>query len=163
VLVDITHMNQRAIDHTFKVVDATGQNPPVIASHIACRLQRGPDYNLRDDVIAEIGRRGGVMGVIVCEHWAGAKLPKAKKFEDSVKVICEHIERIRSVTKSDDHVAIGTDLDGYIKPALPGLEHEGRMKALGDALTERYGDQLAEKFCSGNLLALLRGYWRGGP
>jgi microsomal dipeptidase-like Zn-dependent dipeptidase len=163
VLVDITHMNQRAIDHTFQVLDGMSESPPLIASHIACRRKRGPDYNLSDGVIAEIGRRGGVMGVIVCEHWANAGLPKAKTFEDSVKVICEHIERIRSVTRSDDHVAIGTDLDGYIKPALPELEHEGRMKALNDALAERYGEALAEKFCSGNLLELLRRYWRGGP
>ena len=33
------------------------------------------------------------------------------------------------MTGSDDHVAIGSDLDGYIKPALPGLEHEGRHEA----------------------------------
>jgi microsomal dipeptidase-like Zn-dependent dipeptidase len=163
VLVDITHMNQRAIDDTLKLLGGMPENPPLIASHIACRLKGGPEYNLPDDVIAEIGRRGGVMGVIACEHWANRGLPKAKSFRDSVNVICEHIERIRRVTKSDAHVAIGTDLDGYIKPALPGLEHEGRMKALGDALTDRYGAALAEKFCSGNALALLRRYWRGGP
>jgi hypothetical protein len=37
------------------------------------------------------------------------------------------------------------------------------MKALQAALTDRYGAARAEKFCSANLLALLRRYWRGGP
>ncbi|MGE5636366.1 MAG: dipeptidase [Nocardioidaceae bacterium] len=163
VLVDITHMNERAIDHTLRLLGETGENPPLIASHIACRLNGGADYNLSDEVIEEIGRRGGVIGVIACEHWANDGLPKAKDFGDSVKAICEHIDRIRKVTGSDDHVAIGSDLDGYIKPALPGLEHEGRMRALGEALAERYGEALAERFCSGNVLDLLRRYWRGGP
>ena len=36
VLVDITHMNRRAIDHTFRLMD---RDTPLIASHIACRLR----------------------------------------------------------------------------------------------------------------------------
>ena len=40
-------------------------------------------------------------------------------------MVCAHIERIRRVTRSDDHVAIGSDLDGYIKPALPGSATRG--------------------------------------
>jgi microsomal dipeptidase-like Zn-dependent dipeptidase len=79
-----------------------------------------------------------------------------------MKTILAHIDRIRGVTRSDDHVAIGSDLDGYIKPALPGLEHMGRMKALQDALVEHYGPARAEKYCSTNVLDLLRRYWRGG-
>jgi membrane dipeptidase len=50
-------------------------------------------------------------------------------FEDSVEVLCRHIKKICDITGSLDHVAIGSDLDGYIKPALPGLEHMGRMAA----------------------------------
>ena len=162
VLVDITHMNDKAIAHAFKLLDSTGENPPLIASHIACRFNN-TEYNLSDDVIREVGRRGGVMGVIDCEHWANAGLPKAKTLEDSINVICQHIDRIRRVTGSDDHIAIGSDLDGYIKPALPGLEHSGRLGALEDALVARYGAAAAQKFGSDNVLRLLRGYWRGGP
>jgi membrane dipeptidase len=158
VLVDVTHMNQRAIDHTFKVLP---EGTPLIASHIACRMKGGPDYNLDDETIKEIGRRGGVMGVIACDHWANANLPQAKNFDDSVKIIRDHIDRIRSLTGSDDHIAIGSDLDGYIKPALPGLEHEGRMGALEATLVDHYGADAAAKFCSDNVLGLLRRYWRG--
>jgi microsomal dipeptidase-like Zn-dependent dipeptidase len=160
VLVDVTHMNDKAIDHTFKVLDATGENPPLIASHIACRF-KDTDYNLSDDAIKELARRGGVMGVIVCEHWANDGLPKAKAFDDSVKVIREHIDRVHGLTGSYDNIAIGSDLDGYIKPALPGLEHEGHMKALEDALVAGYGAAVAQQICSDNVLGLLRRYWRG--
>ena len=67
------------------------------------------------------------------------------------------------MTGSDDHAAIGSDFDGYIKPALAELENEGHMKALQAALIDRYGAARAEKFCASNLLDLLRRYWRGGP
>jgi microsomal dipeptidase-like Zn-dependent dipeptidase len=158
VLVDITHMNQKAIDHTFRLL---GPSTPVIASHIACRLGSA-EYNLTDDVIREVGRRGGVLGVIMCEHWAcDGPPPTPKTFEESVDVVCTHIDRIVGVTGSDDHVAIGSDLDGYIKPALHHLEHEGRMKELEAALITKYGAERAKKFCSDNLLNLLRSYWRG--
>ena len=51
----------------------------MIASHIACRIGN-LDYNLTDGLIAEIGRRGGVMGVIACEHYteSGVRRPTAR-------------------------------------------------------------------------------------
>jgi microsomal dipeptidase-like Zn-dependent dipeptidase len=61
---------------------------------------------------------------------------------------------------SHDHAAIGTDLDGWIKPALPGLEHLGRMRYVQDALAAKYGGEVAEKISSANVLALLRRAWR---
>jgi microsomal dipeptidase-like Zn-dependent dipeptidase len=164
VLVDVTHMNDVAIAHTLKVLDQTGSKPPLIASHIACRLGKA-GYNLSDDAIREIGARGGVIGVIACEHWATDGLKKATTFAESVDTIDAHIKRIHRETGSFDNIAIGSDIDGFIKPALTGIEHMGCMKALEDALIERYDATLAEKFCSGNMLALLDRYWRGasGP
>jgi microsomal dipeptidase-like Zn-dependent dipeptidase len=155
VLVDVTHMNDVAIDHTFKVL---GPDAPVIASHIACRLGTA-GYNLFDGAIREIGRRGGVIGVIACEHWAADGLTKPKSFEESVDLIDKHVARIYSITGSYDHIAIGSDIDGFIKPALKGIEHMGCMKALEAALVSRYDATLAEKFCSGNLLRVLDAHW----
>jgi microsomal dipeptidase-like Zn-dependent dipeptidase len=160
VLVDVTHMNDRAIAHTLKVLDETGGKPPLIASHIACRLGKA-GYNLSDEAIREIGARGGVIGVIACEHWATDGLKKATTFAESVDTIDAHIKRIHRETGSYDNIAIGSDIDGFIKPALKGIEHMGCMKALEEALIERYDATLAEKFCSGNMLALLDRYWRG--
>ena len=71
-----------------------------------------------------------------------------------------HIDRIGDVTATFDHAVIGSDLDGFIKPALPGLEHLGRMRYVQDALVSKYGAQVAEKISSGNVLALLRRAWR---
>ena len=54
--------------------------------------------------------------------------------------LCRHIDRICELTGGFDNVAIGSDLDGYIKPALPGLEHMGQMARLQEALVDRYGE-----------------------
>jgi microsomal dipeptidase-like Zn-dependent dipeptidase len=159
VLVDITHMSERAISDTF---DTLGPGVPVIASHIACRFGK-LSYNLTDDVIREVGQRGGVMGVIACTHYTHDGLRPARKvktFDDSMELIYAHVDRIRQVTGSHDHVAIGSDLDGWIKPALPGLEHLGHMRHVQEALANKYGDEVAEKISSANVLALLRRAWR---
>jgi microsomal dipeptidase-like Zn-dependent dipeptidase len=159
MLVDITHMSERAIADTFAAV---GPQAPVIASHMACRFGK-LSYNLTDDVIREVGRRGGVMGVIACTHYMHDGLrptSKVKTFDDSMALVFAHVDRIAQVTGSHDHAAIGTDLDGWIKPALPGLEHLGRMRHVQDALAAKYGGEVAEKISSANVLALLRRAWR---
>ncbi len=162
ILVDITHMSDRAVDETFTVLPA---DVPVIASHMACRFDGSSEYNLRDATIREIAQRRGVMGVIACEHWAGSGPPKRKLkgFDDSFELICAHIDRIAQVTGSHDFAAIGSDLDGWIKPALPGLEHLGHMKALQEALAARYGADVSAKISGGNALELLKRAWRGAP
>ena len=56
--------------------------------------------------------------------------------------------------------AFGSDLDGYIKPALPGLEHLGRMRPLQEALDTRYGRPIAEQFAGGNALRVINAAWQ---
>jgi microsomal dipeptidase-like Zn-dependent dipeptidase len=160
VLVDITHMSDRAVDETLSTL---APDVPVIASHMACRFDGAAEYNLRDETIREIGRRRGVMGVIACEHWASEGPPKRKLrgFDDSFELVCAHIDRIEQLTGSHDHAAIGSDLDGWIKPALPGLEHLGDMRRLQEALAARYGPAVAKKIAADNALDLLRRAWRG--
>jgi microsomal dipeptidase-like Zn-dependent dipeptidase len=161
VLVDITHMSQRAIDDTFMVLDRLdpARSVPVIATHMACRLGK-LEYCLSDATIKRVADRGGVLGCILCEHYISDGMPTApKSFDDSVQALSRHIDRIRDVTGSHQHTAIGSDLDGYIKPALPGLEHMGRMGALQEALRRRYGDSDAELITSSNALRVLRAGW----
>jgi microsomal dipeptidase-like Zn-dependent dipeptidase len=162
VLIDITHMSERSIDDTFSLLDTLdpGKQVPVIATHMACRFGK-LEYSFSDETITRVSQRGGVLGCIMCEHYITSGLPvRTNNYEDSVKALCEHIDRIHSVTESFDHIAIGSDLDGYIKPALPGLEHMGHMRALQQSLAQRYGPQDAEKISSGNALRVLRSSWR---
>jgi microsomal dipeptidase-like Zn-dependent dipeptidase len=162
ILIDISHMSERAIDDTFAMLDEVDpeRRVPVFATHMACRFGK-LEYSFTDHTIARVAERGGVMGCIFCQHYITNGLPGGvHDFTDSIEALCRHINHIRDVTGSLDHVAIGSDLDGYIKPALPGLEHMGHMRALQDALERRYGAQDAEKISSANALRVLRHAWR---
>jgi microsomal dipeptidase-like Zn-dependent dipeptidase len=160
VLVDVTHMSTDALTDTFALLDELDPQraTPLIASHMACRFG-SLAYNLDDDTIKRIAQRGGVLGVIDCQHYLTdrhGRNAKDKTLEDSVDLICEQIDHIAQVTGSFEHAAIGTDLDGYIKPALAGLEHAGRMADLQRELLSRYGEERARKVCSENALRVLR-------
>jgi microsomal dipeptidase-like Zn-dependent dipeptidase len=105
-----------------------------------------------------------VLGCILCEHYISSGLRRrARSYEDSIELLCRHIDRIHELTGSYDHIGIGSDLDGYIKPALPGLEHMGRMGDLQRSLAARYGAVAGEQICSGNALRVLRDNWRRTP
>jgi microsomal dipeptidase-like Zn-dependent dipeptidase len=159
MLVDVTHMSDASLTDTFDLLDELdeGRELPVIATHMACRFG-DLAYSLQDETIARIARRGGVLGVIDCQHYIANRRRRNaadETFEDSVDLICEHIDHIAGVTGGYDQIAIGSDLDGYIKPALVGLEHCGHMRDLQRELTRRYGQQRAQKICSENALRVL--------
>src|SRR6266511_1845906 len=144
VLIDLTHMSDRAVDDTFALLDELdpgGEIPVVVA------------------------QRDGVIGLILAEKLAtdGVRLRRTTKLEQSLDVLFRHVDRLREITGSHRHTAIGTDLDGFIKPTLAGLEDAGRLARLEAALVERYGAEDAELITSDNALRMLRGYWRGGP
>jgi microsomal dipeptidase-like Zn-dependent dipeptidase len=163
MVVDITHMSRASLRDTFRLLDELdpGRTVPVVASHIACRFGH-LDYNVTDDTIARVAERGGALGVIFCDHYAGDGIVSGRTagFDQTVDTMCRHIDRIARVTGGHDHAALGSDLDGYIKPMLAGLEHMGRMKDLSAALAERYGDEVAGKICFDNALRVLRAGWR---
>jgi microsomal dipeptidase-like Zn-dependent dipeptidase len=160
ILIDITHMRSESIKDVFRLLDTRdpGKDIPVIATHMAYRFG-GLGYCFDDETIIGVAARGGILGCILCEHYITRGLPGAKAFAGSVEALCRHIDKVHELTHTYDNVAIGSDLDGYIKPALPGLEHMGRMAELQRALRARYGDTDAEKICSGNALRVLRADW----
>jgi microsomal dipeptidase-like Zn-dependent dipeptidase len=169
VLIDITHMSAAARTATLNLMDARdpAKQIPVLATHEGCRHRRAlrrREYNLPDDIIVRIKDRGGVIGLILCPHYILGGGPfhqmQTKDFAASVDALCDHIDHIHSVTGSYDHIGIGSDLDGWIKPALTGLEHLGHMAQLQAELHRRYGATDADKICSGNAQRVLMQVWR---
>jgi microsomal dipeptidase-like Zn-dependent dipeptidase len=161
ILIDLTHMRAQSIRDVLAQLDARDpeRSIPVIATHMAYRFG-GLEYSFDDATITAVAQRGGVLGCILCQHYITSGLGSVKKtVEGSVDALCRHIDKIHELTGSYDHIGIGSDLDGYIKPALPGLEHMGRMQELQKRLRERYGATDAEKLTSGNALRVLRAAW----
>jgi microsomal dipeptidase-like Zn-dependent dipeptidase len=162
VLVDVSHMDQAALDDTFALLDELdpGREVPVIATHTGHRFGADP-YNLSDETFERIVARGGVAGLILAEHQAADGLGHTQDLEDSLAVLYRHIDRFHRIAGSHRHTAIGTDLDGFIKPTLARLETAADLRRIEQGLITRYGREDAELIASGNALRLARTYWRG--
>ena len=162
VLIDVSHMGQTALDDTFALLDELDpdREVPVIATHTAYRFGDDP-YNLTAETFERIVARGGVAGLILAEHQAADGLGHTDSIEDALAVLFRHIDRFHQIAGSHRHTAIGTDLDGFIKPTLARLETEADMRRVEQALRERYGRADADLIASGNALRLARIYWRG--
>jgi microsomal dipeptidase-like Zn-dependent dipeptidase len=164
MLIDVSHMRGDSLDETFALLDAldreSGAGPEehlVIASHAGFRFG-GQRYNLDEATVRRVAARGGVIGLIFAQHQLndGVRRRRTKTLEESLEVIARHVDRIREITGSHRHVAIGSDFDGFIKPTLGGLESSRDLATLADALVARYGAGDAELILAGNALRVLR-------
>ena len=163
ILVDVSHMNQRALDDTFTLLrrldgDDDPRDYPVIASHAGYRFGKQA-YMLSADTIREIAERDGVIGLILARHQlnerAGVVDPDDP--EETARTLCRHIDAIREHTpaESNAHVAIGSDLDGFIKPTVAGVETAADLVTLKEPLEAAYGED-ADAILSGNALRVAR-------
>jgi microsomal dipeptidase-like Zn-dependent dipeptidase len=171
MLIDLSHMSEAAMRDTFDLLEKLEGDvlTPVLASHAATR--RGPgglDYNLSKETVQEIARRGGVVGLIMGDHIVTDGLRpdparcgdrRTRNFRDSFDCLREHVDTLWEwCGESYDHIGIGSDLDGFIKPTLAGIDYVNDLDDLEHALSERYGPESAAKICSDNALRLLREY-----
>jgi microsomal dipeptidase-like Zn-dependent dipeptidase len=165
VLVDVSHMSERALDDTFELLDEVDpqRTLPVLATHAGYRFG-GLRYMLDARTIERIAERDGLVGLIFAQHQLndGIRKRRTRTLEESLEVLFRHVERVHEITGSHRHTVIGSDLDGFIKPTLGALESMADMAALESALVRRYGEEDARAICSGNALRMLRGLWRAG-
>ncbi|HYR31462.1 MAG TPA: membrane dipeptidase [Gemmatimonadales bacterium] len=159
ILIDLTHMSGPAMTETLDRLDTIDpqRRVPVVATHGAYAFG-GLKYNLRDAQLEAIAARRGVVGLIACKHYMTDGLSQPSTFDDTIATLCRHIDKIHDVTGSYDAIAFGSDLDGFIKPTLPGLETPAAFASVEARLTARYGAAIAEQVCSANALRVLQ-YW----
>ena len=162
VLVDLSHMSAPAVEETLTLLDELdpAQAVPVLASHGGCRFG-SQEYMLDERALRRIAARQGVVGLMFAEHQMlnGLRRRSPRSFDESFEVLCRHIDQIEELTGSHRHAAIGSDLDGFIKPTLAGLGTMADMRRLEAALIGRYGAADGELICSENALRPLRSYW----
>lgn len=148
-LVDVSHVSDASFADIAAI--ARAHRAPVVATHSNARAVAAHPRNLTDDQLRVIGETGGVAGVNF--HAPFVTGTSEATVADVVKQV-EHMVAIAGI----DHVAVGSDFDGGIKPP-EGLPDAGALPTLAAALRARgmsYDDVL--KIFSLNALRILG--WR---
>jgi len=162
VLIDISHMRQRAIDETFALLteldSRTGNDPaayPVLATHAGYRFGEH-SYMLSAETIRAVAARNGVVGLIMAHHLLNDGLHEDDPgdFETTLRSVRFHIGKLHELTGSYEHIGLGTDLDGFIKPMVGGIEKAHTLQPLAEALHTAF-PRHAEAILYGNALRAL--------
>ncbi|MFL5899566.1 MAG: membrane dipeptidase [Solirubrobacterales bacterium] len=164
ILVDLSHMDPPAISETLALMDQIdpSRTMPVVSTHAGFRF--GKQRYMHDEkTLKEIAARDGVVGLIMAQHQLNDGLlekgKETKTLEESLPILFSHIDAIKKATGSYDHIGIGSDLDGFIKPTTGGIEDISDLGSLEVPLRERYGDKAAEAMMWKNTLRVLRALW----
>ena len=161
ILIDLTHMSEASMRDTFAMLEEADPHKtiPVIATHIGCSFGKY-EYNLKQEWVERIAARHGVCGIIYCDHYLrDGRGCHTKTIEQSFALVDRQVEKLRA-WGGDEVLAIGTDHDGFIKPALAGLASAADHPKLMDHLTERFGASLTAKIAHENALRVLKQGWR---
>jgi microsomal dipeptidase-like Zn-dependent dipeptidase len=170
ILVDLSHMREDAIVETLELLrrldrehGAEARAYPALATHAGHRFGE-QSYMLDAETIRAIAAREGVIGLIMAQHQLndGLGVDDPDDPARTVPTICSHIDAIREITGSNDFVGIGSDLDGFIKPTMAGIDDADDLAKLRDPLAEAYPDDV-EAILSGNAVRALRRAYRGRP
>lgn len=165
IMIDLTHMDPGGIAEVFALLDAEldpAKEFPVISTHAGFRFGK-QQYMCDQEIVEKIAQRDGVIGLIMAQHQLNDGLRKSgdytETFAESLEVIFKHVDKLVEITGGFDHIGLGTDFDGFIKPTMAGLDKMSDLGALDAALRKKYGDEATEKMTSGNALRVLRKLW----
>ncbi len=128
IIHDASHLADEALEGL--LAHASG---PIVATHSNCRVLAGDSQrHLRDEQIAEIARRGGIIGLNLCGNFL---VPGRRA---TISDCVAHVERVCEIMGHRRGVGLGSDMDGGFSPgALPtGLDHPRKLEALAEALRE---------------------------
>lgn len=159
VIVDITHAREDAQRDIFDIA-AGYPDRPLISSHNSVRAVCDAGLNLSIPAIRRIQESRGTIGVIFFRHWL--RNLQGGDDRDDIRLVTDVIDHIRDVTGSDEHISIGSDLDGFIQP-IEVCSDYSKMSRLAIALIAKYGQTVAEKILFRNALRVLQAGWKGAP
>ncbi len=101
IIIDVSHLSDAGFYDVLKYTKA-----PFVASHSNARSLCPHARNMSDDMIIELAKRGGVMGINYAADFLSENAPMST-IEDMVK----HIEYIRDLA-GIDCIGLGSDFDG---------------------------------------------------
>jgi membrane dipeptidase len=144
VILDLSHMADQAVADAFAM-----WRGPIMASHSNARAIVPGDRQVTDETVAEIARRGGMVGVSFYQHHLRAR--GRATLDDVVKHIVHHAR----AAGGPEHVGIGTDLDGGFDARYSPIDNLAKLKELPARLRLHFSRAQVEGIMSGNWLTFL--------
>jgi membrane dipeptidase len=150
---DVTHCTPVARRDVYRLV---ADRIPVIASHNGVQSMNPEEYNLDEDDVRAIAASGGVIGVIFMPYWLDQSHPGP-----GLDAIWKTMNTIHEWSGGSwEHVAIGTDFDGFTDPP-DDCDSAARLPLIREMLEANGVSQNdTEAVLGGNARRVLRDGWR---
>jgi membrane dipeptidase len=151
ILVDVSHLNAAG----FADVARLGTQP-IVASHCACHALCPASRNLTDDQLREIGRSGGLVGIVFA-----APFLRADGHDDPDLPLATLVAHVRHAVEvaGIDHVGFGSDFDGATMPAPIG-DVAGLPNLLAALRDDGFSEDEIEQLAWANWRRVLGEVWR---
>ena len=147
VILDLSHMADQAVADAFEM-----WRGPIMASHSNSRdLARG-DRQVTDQTVAEIARRGGVIGV---SFYKGHLRTRGERMDAGLDDVIAHIVHHARAAGGPEHVGIGTDLDGGFDTRHAAIDNLGKLKAVQARLRLHFNRTQVDGIMGNNWLEFL--------
>ena len=167
MILDIAHMADQAVWESLELWDG-----PIMASHCTCRSLVPGQRHLTDDMIREVIRRDGVIGLVFCQFFIDPEVdwdepPAREQYVPKYKMdgLIPHIEHIADLAGGSlINLAIGTDMDGGFGAEMTPVDVDtmADLPGFGRVLAEAgYAQADIDGILSGNALRLFRRTWAG--
>ncbi len=125
IVVDLAHVNTPGVLHACSIATR-----PLLCTHTGVKSVHDHARNISDEEIDAIAETGGVIGMIFAPTFLAGRL------RASTECVVEHLEHVVDRV-GIDHVAIGSDYDGWL-PAIPSDQRDCRdVVLLGNLMRAR--------------------------
>jgi membrane dipeptidase len=146
VVLDVSHLADQAVEEALRL-----WRGPLLASHSNARTLVHGDRQLADETVAEVGPRGGVIGVSFFR-----KHLRADGRPAHLQDVKRHVDHLARVAGGPEHVGLGTDLDGGFPAADAAIDRLEQLGELRPMLRRRFSEPQVEGIMGGNWVELLR-------
>jgi membrane dipeptidase len=147
VILDLSHMAEQAVADAFEM-----WRGPIMASHSNSRVLVPGDRQVSDQTVAEIARRGGVIGV---SFYKGHLRARGDRTDAGLDDVVAHIVHHARAAGAPEHVGIGTDLDGGFDTRYAAIDKLDKLKAVQARLRLHFNRTQVEGIMGGNWLEFL--------
>ena len=147
ITLDLSHLNEKSFWDSIELTDLIP-----IATHSNARTLTDHPRNLKDEQLKAISNLGGVIGIVFYNEFL-----KINSKPPSLEEIYKHTEYILNIC-GEDHVGIGTDLDGArIKDFPKEIRQISNLPRVSEYFIKKgYSNKTVEKIMGKNFLRVIK-------